>query len=447
MRPALTKALPKLLAINQILSRKMSNFRIRTYTLRTQHSRERWAATELDQENTLRLHVKQYIPLSNPNPQQGDVTIIGAVANSFPKETAEPYWDDLYEVLKAKGRRIRGIWIADPVNQGESGVLNERVLGPDPSWWDHGRDLLFLINQFQDEMPHPIVGIGHSMGTGHLVHLSLLHPRLLHSLILMDTVIQQAHNKPGLIWAAASANRRDLWPSRQAAADKMRANPAFQVCDPRVLDKYIEYGLRELPTELYPDVPEDGGVPVTLQTTKAQEQYNYVKPTYEDERLLLEEGQVWGEFYSADREDVGGEKFSRSENKMLWHRLSELKPSVLFVPGKKSGVSTPQLRRRRLEITGTGPGGSGGLAKGRVKEAVVDAGHLVPYERPREAAQVSADFLNDELERWTREDEDRRQRWSKLSRRERVDINDAWRDGLGVKSKGETKKTAPPEKL
>lgn len=262
----------------------------------------------------------------------------------------------------------------------------------------------------------------------------------------MDTVIQRAHNKPGLTWAAASANRRDLWPSRQAAADKMRANPAFQVWDPRVLEKYIDYGLRELPTELYPDTPA-GGVPVTLQTTKAQEQYNYIKPTYDDERLLMGRGQVWTEFSADDTDDIGDEKFSRSENKILWRRLPELKPSVLFVPGQQSGVSSPELRRRRLEATGTGPGGSGGLAKGRVKEAVVDAGHLVPFERPQEAALASAEFLSDELERWSAEEEDRRRIWSQLSRRERVDINDKWRDGLGVKSREQPKKTAPPEKL
>lgn len=109
----------------------MSNFRIIEHVVRAQHSRERWAASELGEENNLRLHVKQYIPLSNPKPQVGDVTIIGAVANSFPKETAEPFWDDIYEALKARGRRIRSIWIADPVNQGQSGVLNERILGPD----------------------------------------------------------------------------------------------------------------------------------------------------------------------------------------------------------------------------------------------------------------------------------------------------------------------------
>ena len=109
----------------------MSNFRVIEHVIRAQHSRERWAGTELAHENRLRLHAKQYVPLSNQSPQPGDVTIIGAVANSFPKETAEPYWDDLYEGLKAKGKRIRSIWIADPVNQGQSGVLNEEILGPD----------------------------------------------------------------------------------------------------------------------------------------------------------------------------------------------------------------------------------------------------------------------------------------------------------------------------
>jgi alpha-beta hydrolase superfamily lysophospholipase len=36
------------------------------------------------------------------------------------------------------------------------------------SWWDHSRDLMNLINQKQDEMPHPLVGIGHSMGGAQL---------------------------------------------------------------------------------------------------------------------------------------------------------------------------------------------------------------------------------------------------------------------------------------
>ena len=30
------------------------------------------------------------------------------------------------------------------------------------SWYDHGRDLMFLLNQFR--IPQPLVGVGHSMG-------------------------------------------------------------------------------------------------------------------------------------------------------------------------------------------------------------------------------------------------------------------------------------------
>lgn len=36
------------------------------------------------------------------------------------------------------------------------------------SWWDHGRDLLYLINQFHDDIVHPIIGIGNSVGASQL---------------------------------------------------------------------------------------------------------------------------------------------------------------------------------------------------------------------------------------------------------------------------------------
>lgn len=33
---------------------------------------------------------------------------------------------------------------------------------------DHGRDLLHMINHFRDQMPRPLIGIGHSMGGNHM---------------------------------------------------------------------------------------------------------------------------------------------------------------------------------------------------------------------------------------------------------------------------------------
>lgn len=62
-----------------------TNFKIVEHVIEAGHIREYARATLDSQEDTLYLAIKQYIPLNNPNPQPGDVTIIGAHANGFPK--------------------------------------------------------------------------------------------------------------------------------------------------------------------------------------------------------------------------------------------------------------------------------------------------------------------------------------------------------------------------
>jgi hypothetical protein len=64
----------------------MSSFyRVVEHTVNACHTREHVAATAHGDSDTPKLAVKQYIPLDNPDPQPGDVTIIGAHANGFPK--------------------------------------------------------------------------------------------------------------------------------------------------------------------------------------------------------------------------------------------------------------------------------------------------------------------------------------------------------------------------
>lgn len=62
-----------------------SVFEIREHTVECQHIREYARATTNTQEDVLHLAVKQYIPLDNLNPIEGDLTIIGTHANGFPK--------------------------------------------------------------------------------------------------------------------------------------------------------------------------------------------------------------------------------------------------------------------------------------------------------------------------------------------------------------------------
>lgn len=130
-------------------TRFISHFRVREHTLPAQHTRHWPRGTEIGYENALQLAVKQYVPLSNPNPRSSDITFIAAHANGFPKviclpdssllcgvsksqqEMYEPLFEDLHEKLSKLGRKIRAIWIADIAHQGQSGILNEDALGND----------------------------------------------------------------------------------------------------------------------------------------------------------------------------------------------------------------------------------------------------------------------------------------------------------------------------
>jgi hypothetical protein len=60
-------------------------FRIVEHLVPCQHIREYAQATANEQEDVLHLAVKQYIPLDNPSPKPGDITIIGGHANGFVK--------------------------------------------------------------------------------------------------------------------------------------------------------------------------------------------------------------------------------------------------------------------------------------------------------------------------------------------------------------------------
>ncbi|GFF51774.1 peroxisomal membrane protein LPX1 [Aspergillus udagawae] len=407
----------------------MSNFRVVEHVARAQNVRERPGAVKFGHEQELRLAVKQYIPHDNPCPAKGDVTLIGAHANGFPKELYEPLWDEIYTRLRARNRRIRSIWIADVVQQGQSGVLNEFILGDDPSWFDHGRDLLFLLNQFQDQIPGPLIGVGHSMGGMQLAHLSLMHPSLFEGLILMDPVIQR--DNPSRKYALPSTYRRDLWPSRDEARAKFQSSSFYQGWDPRVLDKWVEYGLRDLPTKLYP-ISEDimhGKSAVTLTTPKAQELFTFLRPSYIDERSGQPRGVPEEEMH---RDDIDDFPFYRPEPPQIFRRLPELKPAVLYLFGSDSDLSSSKARREKLVMTGTGVGGSGGVSRGRVQEVVLPCGHLVPMERVQESAHASADFIDSTLSSSEPRIGKFQKAWGRVPHDERTAIDKQWESHIGV---------------
>ncbi|EME49450.1 hypothetical protein DOTSEDRAFT_68272 [Dothistroma septosporum NZE10] len=430
---------------------KTAHFNIREHTVPTCHIREYARATAEDQEDELHLAVKQYTPWQSSNKKQRGVTIIGAHANGFPKELYEPLWDDLYERLEARNIHIRNIFIADVSQQGQSGVLNEHKLGNDPSWMDHPRDLLMMVNYFKKDMKRPIIGIGHSMGGNNLINLSLMHPRLFTTLVLIDPVIQRLPSVQGNFRPAkASTIRRDRWPSRRNAEAAFKRSKFYKTWDPRVLERWIDHGLRELPTLLHPEVstakttlptvsadPSTASVQpdkytereVTLKTTKHQEVFtfsrpNFPSPTYPspstDPNPITHP--------DVDLETAPVAPFYRPEPLATFRRLPHVRPSVFYIFGDQSDLSAPLLKADKLAQTGIGVGGSGGLKKGRVAEVTFKGvGHLIPMEVVDKTADAVTGWVVRELERWQTIEDAERAEWEQIPMHLRSQFSDAFK--------------------
>lgn len=414
----------------------MSKYEVIEHQVPCCYMREYPRALANDQEDQLYLSVKQYSPLSNPKPRPGDITIIAAHANGFVKELYEPLWDDLLAALEQAGSpfRIRSIWMADVAHQGASYVMNENKLGNDPSWSDHPRDLEHFINLYRKQMPQPIVGIGHSMGGAQLTHLALSHPRLLASLVLLDPVIQTRSSEIDSDSGAPnptvlSTFRRDTWPSREEARRAFDKSPFYQAWDARVLDRWIEFGLRAGRTLLHPDAKPSQ---VTLTTPPSQEVYTFLRPNYEG--YGASKGKPLNRTTHADLDptDPHTYPFYRSEPIRLYERLGEVRPSVLYISGATSTVSSPTIDQGRLDKTGIGIGGSGGFKEGRVKLVSLDGvGHLIAQEAPERTAREVVGWWTGEVDRWRRADAELERAWFSKSLRDKQAISEEWKKHTG----------------
>lgn len=206
---------------------------------------------------------------------------------------------------------------------------------------------------------------------------------------------------PGPNPAKFAAVKRDIWPSKQEAEGALRK--ALRKWDPRVVDQYLRFGLRPVPTRLYnpntdPSVPETA---VTLTTSKHQEAWSYFVPNLEPEsagldRLLLPD---WN--FDSERNSI----FSRPECYITALNLPYVRPTVLWVFGAKSYLSPPEAQDWKVNVTGTGVGGSGGAKEGMVAKAVSEkASHTLVLEDVDWSATVASDWIQKWFSRWTEEE-------------------------------------------
>jgi pimeloyl-ACP methyl ester carboxylesterase len=413
-------------------------FVVHEHTLPAQHIRE-YDHGVADENEDYYIHIKQYSPKLARQPQEDDVTIIAAAGIGMVKEIYEPFFQILTSKCMERGVFIRNVWIADMGCVGKSAIVNARNLSHDQNWFDHSRDLLAMVNHFRKQIPRPIVGFGHSMGGCQIAHLATLHPNLFHSLILIEPAIWKGLAPPAtLANARVMSRRKEYWPTRAEAEKGITQNPFFKHWHPRVISLLIENSFakpEQLPIPTPKEKDEKATDPVVSTTPRTMEVALSLRPNYSADSTAQDLKRDRVSAPDVDPDARMNFPFYRGEPIAMLKALPKLRPSVCYIVGDKSHICWPEVRKERLEVTGTGVGGSGGAKMGRVVERVVKGGNHYPLfdEASMEAVGgFAGDWLEGEMGRWRMDRERRMKGWREMRVEEKVRV-----DGVMVEALGE----------
>ena len=130
--------------------------------------------------------------------------------------------------------------------------------GADCYRWEYfGQDVVGVADVLAAEHPDGRValGIGHSIGGCSILMASAERPDLFERSVLVDPVIlapnrgqgTSAPDSPGNRLAEGARNRRQVWPSREAAREKWLKKELFEGWVPEALDLYLAEGFADRP--------------------------------------------------------------------------------------------------------------------------------------------------------------------------------------------------------
>lgn len=388
------------------------SFVIKEHQFEGQHIREYPKALANSQEDTILLHARSYTPREVADGSvNGDLTIIAFHANGFPKEVYEPFFEALYQNLKrTQGLTVGSIWIADQASQGISALLNDDKLGNDPSWFDHSRDVLAMTNTFRKQMTRPIYAVGHSMGGAQAVTAAHLHPRLFEGVVLIDPAISISSSPSLKGMLKYTLRKPESYPAITQAEEHIRKLPFFKIWDHRALQRYIDTAFHSSPTIGLPNER------VKPTTSKHAETTTLIRPNTQHSGLSEMASDVQRASYpNVDPEAPLTGPVYNPHIRIAWSHLLSLRPAAFLILGEGSQITQRGELLDRTRVTGTAPGGSGGVAAGKVKMATISGGHFLPMTNISGTAEATGEWLAVELQRYREREEAIAETWKERS--------------------------------
>lgn len=220
---------------------------------------------------------KQYWDPATSSRDADAYTLIFTHGTGFPKEIWEPCLEDIMAHVPEGMLKVNDVWIIEAPNHGEAALLNEPVLSssyrPVFRQEDYAHAIHALLSGFGtgvnvDFSKRRLLGIGHSMGTTSLMlTLTRSPPPQWSALVLIEPMLfprgPDSLNVQDILVKAA-LKRRDSWASAEEAKRLMLSKTQWRIWEPRVFDRFLEYGLRPL----HRDQPFG---PVVLTTSPSNE--------------------------------------------------------------------------------------------------------------------------------------------------------------------------------
>ncbi len=274
-----------------------------------------------------------------------------AHANGFPPATYTPLAEALIEPpLLGLGSHPEA---GERLGPGYQVVaMPARPLWPDsqpdeaPTWHTLANDMIQALEGL--EPPDKVIGVGHSLGGVCTLFAAVRRPDLFRAVVLIDPVILPSRLlrlvrllrwlglERRLSLVRGALKRRQTWPDRQACFEHYQEKPLFANWSDESLWAYVEAGTQ---------ARVDGGVELVYP------------PEWE------------AHVFATTPTDV-------------WDYVPQLEVPALFVRGEDTDTFRPESRRRVQEL----------LPRARFR-LILEAGHLVPMERPAEVAAAIHEFL------------------------------------------------------